>query len=522
MTSRVLFFLLLVVSPCLALASTDAAEILTPAPPLTPRINGASVFGVRPGSPFLYQMPVTGARPMRFSVEPLPPGLSLDAATGRMTGTLTQAGEIRVVLRAANAHGSASRPFRIVVGERIALTPPMGWNSWNSWAESINQDRVVRAAKALVSSGLVEHGWSYVNVDDAWQGVRGGPHHALQGNEKFPDMKGMVDAIHALGLKAGIYSTPWVTSYAGYRGGSGDDAAGSWHSASGPDAAKTNEANHRHGQFTFERNDATQWAAWGFDYLKYDWNPNDVAHTQAMSVALRATGRDIVFSLSNSAPIEHAAEFSRLANAWRTTGDIVDAWTKPVPQWWQHSVSDIGFNQDAWVPYGGPGHWNDPDMLVVGWIGWGDKLRPTKLTPAEQYSHVSLWALLSAPLLIGCDLERLDAFTLGLLGNDEVIALNQDALGQSARRVATFDNVQVFSKPLEDGSTAVGLFNLGEVAQSATVSLKRLGLGSRQQVRDVWRQKDVGVAKEHISVTVGPHNVVLYRLTDLAGSSPRP
>jgi alpha-galactosidase len=491
-------------------ADDSAPEILTPPAPATPRINGPTVFGVRPGSPFLYAIPATGDRPMTFAVDGLPAGLQLDAATGHITGQLTQAGTYPVVFRAKNARGAAEKKFRIVVGDQIALTPPLGWNSWNSWATSVDQDKVLRSARVLVSSGLINHGWTYVNIDDTWQGERGGPHRAILGNEKFPDMKGLCDTLHAMGLKAGIYSTPWVTSYAGFRGGSSDTADGAWQKIEGYDAYKV---NHRLGAHTFEKNDAAQWAEWGFDYLKYDWNPNDLPHVKAMSVALRESGRDIVYSLSNSAPIADAAELAKWANAWRTTGDIVDAWQPPTQQLWQNSVTEIGFNQDAWVPFGGPGHWNDPDMLVVGWVGWGPQLHATHLSPAEQYSHISLWAMLSAPLLIGADLERLDAFTLNLLTNDEVLAIDQDALGVSARRVATMGPIDVYQKPLEDGTAALGFFNRGEEAHTFPVNLERLGLGGARVLRDVWRQQDIGTFTQQFDVTVEPHNVKLYKVT---------
>jgi alpha-galactosidase len=490
-----------------------AEDIRTPPPPATPRINGPTVFGVRPGAPFLYTIPVTGERPITYTVDNLPAGLSLDATTGRITGQLQTAGEHPVVLRAANRLGQAAKKFRIVVGAEIALTPPLGWNSWNSWAGAVDQDKVLRSARALVSTGLANHGWTYVNIDDTWQGGRGGPHFAILGNEKFPDMKKLCDDIHALGLKAGIYSSPWVTTYAGFRGGSSDAAAGTWAKIEGYDNYK---ANHRLGKFTFEANDAAQWAEWGFDYLKYDWNPNDLPHTKAMAEALRATGRDIVFSLSNAAPFADIAELSKYANAWRTTGDIVDAWAPPTPEWWQNSVTEIGFNQERWVPHGGPGHWNDPDMLVVGWVGWGPQLHPTRLTPAEQYSHISLWAMLAAPLLIGCDLERLDAFTLNLLTNDEVLAINQDALGRSGRRVATLGALDVFRKELEDGGVALGIFNRGDAAQSVPVRLEAYGLGTAVQIRDVWRQQDVAVTGGKLQVTVPGHDVVLYRIAPAA------
>ena len=366
----------------------------------------------------------------------------------------------------------------------------------------------MRSARALVSSGLANHGWTYVNTDDTWQGERGGPHHAILGNEKFPNMKALCDDIHALGLKAGIYSSPWITTYAGFRGGSSDTPDGAWQ------YLKDYEANKRIGRYEFASNDAAQIAEWGFDYLKYDWNPNDVEHTRQMALALRATGRDIVFSLSNAAPLYAMAELSKWAEAWRTTGDIWDTWETPGP--WQNSVSDIGFNQDAWVAHGGPGGWNDPDMLVVGRVGWGPKLHDTKLTPAEQYTHLSLWCLLSAPLLIGCDLEHIDAFTLNLLTNDEVLAINQDPLGISARRIATIGAIDIYSKRLEDGGTALGLFNRGDIAHTITVKLDRIGLGGREFFRDLWRQKDAGIFEQEMTFTVQPHNVMLYKVTPAA------
>jgi alpha-galactosidase len=494
--------------------AADAPEIRTPPPAATPRINGPAVVGVRPGSPFLYRIPVTGERPMSFAVEGLPSGLTLDPTSGIITGRLTQPGEHRVKLQARNSRGFAEKRFSIVCGEAIALTPPMGWNSWNCWAQAVDQQKVLRSARALVASGLADHGWSYVNIDDTWQGERGGPHHAILPNERFPDIKRLCEDIHALGLKSGIYSSPWVTTFAGYRGGSGDDASGKW------ERLQNYEPNKRLGRYSFAANDAAQFGEWGFDFLKYDWAPNDLEHTREMAQGLRATGRDIVLSLSCGAPIESIAEFSRWAQCWRTTGDIWDAWETPGP--WQSSVSAIGFNQDAWTPFGGPGHWNDPDMLVVGWVGWGPQLHATRLTPAEQYTHISLWCLLSAPLLIGCDLERLDAFTLNLLTNDEIIAIDQDVLGRSARRVATLGAIDVYQKDLEDGGVALGFFNRGDVTHTITAKLDRLGLGGRRAVRDVWRQQAVGEFTIDLPVTVGPHDVVLYKVTSVPAPTTPP
>ena len=286
---------------------------------------------------------------------------------------------------------------------------------------------MLRSAKAMVSSGLINHGWTYINIDDTWQGVRGGPFNALQANDKFPDMKGLCDQIHQMGLKTGIYSTPWITSFARLCGGTSDDPSGAW------SKALADERYFRFGKHSFAAADAKQWSQWGIDYLKYDWTGNDVPHTREMSEALRNSGRDIVFSLSNSAPFELAAEWVKWANCWRTTGDIWDDWTKTDAAW-RYGVSEIAFNQDRWRPFAGPGHWNDPDMLVVGQVGWGPNLHPTNLTPDEQYTHISMWCMFASPLLLGCDLENLDAFTLNLLTNDEVLAVSQDSLGDQATR----------------------------------------------------------------------------------------
>ncbi len=486
-------------------ATPPQREILTPPAPETPRINGPSVFGARPGSPFLFAIPATGKRPMKFLAQGLPAGLKLDAATGQITGKLPKAGEHDVTLRARNALGSAEKKFRIVAGEKIALTPAMGWNSWNCWAGAVDQEKVLSAARAFVANGLAQHGWSYVNIDDTWQGKRGGPLNAVQPNRKFPDMQALCDEIHRMGLKAGIYSTPFISSYANFAGGTADTADGAWPPEKKLDAAGKERGQKRVGSFTFYRQDAQQWAEWGFDYLKYDWNPNRLPEIDAMAKALRESGRDFVYSLSNNAPFALAADLERLANSWRTTGDINDSWK---------SVSGIGFSQDRWAPFAGPGHWNDPDMLVIGKVGWGPHLHPSNLTPDEQYTHISLWCLLSAPLLLGCDLAQLDDFTLGLLTNDEVLAIDQDSLGQEATQVSSENGGLVYAKPLEDGSMAVGLFNTRSTAAKVTVtraSLKKLPEG-KLKVRDLWRQKDLGAFGDEFTADVPPHGVVLLRL----------
>jgi alpha-galactosidase len=490
--------------PPKAITHPEPAVILTPPPAAQPRINTARVFGVRPGAPLLLSIAATGARPMHFSAAGLPSGVAVNAKTGVISGRIASGQEktYRVTLKAQNAQGEAARELRIVVGPQIALTPPLGWNSWNCYAETVNAQHVMATAQAMVDMGLKDHGWTYVNIDDTWQGARGGPLGAIQGNEKFPDIKGMCDAIHALGLKVGIYSTPWATSYAKRIGGSSNDPSGAW------------AGGHEFGRHSFAANDARQWAAWGIDYLKYDWRPLDIPHVREMSEALRASGRDIVYSLSNTALYEHAAQYARLANCWRTTGDIRDAWHlgDHTGQNFPQGLLDIAYYNAHWQPFAGPGHYNDPDMLVVGQVGWG-KLRPTILTPNEQYTHVSLWCLWSAPLLIGAPIDKLDPFTLSLLSNDEVLEVNQDPLCAQAQRLAKDGSMEVWAKPLEDGSIAMGVFNFGFDEAPFTLNWSDVGLTGPWRVRDLWRQKDLGSFPTGFDKRVGRHGVTLVRLS---------
>ena len=479
-------------------APAEPAVILTPATSPKPKINGATIFGVRPGSPFLFTIAASGDRPMTFSASDLPPGLRLDPQTGRITGKLDKAGEYSVTLRAKNSLGSAKRKFKIAVGDKIALTPPMGWNSWNCFAGAVSEEKVKAAADAMVKSGLIQHGWTYINVDDFWQNHRDSKDPSLRGlfrdaqgnvvpNSRFPDMKGMADYIHGLGLKAGLYSSPGPWTCGG--------CTGSWQ---------------------HERQDAGQYAAWGFDYLKYDlcsYGEKVPASRSSLDGAqkpyremgefLKQQPRDIVFSLCQYGEFDVWKWGGSVGgNSWRTTGDINDSWG---------SMSGIGFNQDKTAACAKPGNWNDPDMLVVGKVGWGN-LHPTHLTPNEQYTHISLWCLLSAPLLIGCDMTQLDPFTLNLLENDEVLAIDQDALGNEATTVLRNGETRVYAKDLEDGSKAVGLFNLGEMPAQVTVQWRDIRLKGKQHIRDLWRQKDLGSFKDSFSAEVPRHGVVLIRV----------
>lgn len=269
----------------------EKATILTPKPAPKPRLTGPTLFGVRPTHPILFSVTATGERPMRFEAASLPTGVKLNPATGELSGSIATPGAYNVAVTAQNAKGRATRTLRLVVGEAITLTPPMGWNSWNSFDWRVTQEQVEGAAK-IVAEKLRDHGWLYVNVDDAWQGYRGGPNKAIQPNRKFPNMKGMVDVIHGLGLKAGIYSSPWMETYAGHIGGSADNPEGTYAWLAKADDTQQGGGGgqfQKVGPYSFVPNDTRQFAEWGFDYLKYDWNPIDVPHTKEAFDLMRAS-----------------------------------------------------------------------------------------------------------------------------------------------------------------------------------------------------------------------------------------
>ncbi|MCX6902005.1 MAG: NPCBM/NEW2 domain-containing protein [Verrucomicrobia bacterium] len=464
----------------------EPAVVLTPKPSPKPRINGAKVVGVRPGPPFLFTVPVSGERPVTISAKNLPAGLLLDPQSGRITGSLREKGTHVVALRAQNARGSARRELKIICGDTIALTPPMGWNSWNCFGCDVTEANVRAAADAMVASGLINHGWTYINIDDCWEAGRDAAGNVLP-NEKFPDMRALTDYVHSKGLKIGLYSSP------------------------GPQTCAGHEGSYQH-----EEQDARRYGDWGFDYLKYDWcsygnivpHPNHDGYMkpyQIMRAALDKAPRDILFSLCQYGMgnvWEWGAQVG--GNCWRTTGDITDTWS---------SMAGIGFNQAGHEKFAGPGHWNDPDMLVVGQVGWSANVRPSHLRPNEQYTHISLWCLLASPLLIGCDMTRLDEFTLNLLTNDEVLEVNQDPLGRQAARVTRNGQLEVWAKEMEDGSKVAGLFNRGETETMVTAQWSDLGLSGKQTVRDLWRQHNVGTHEGQFQSSVPRHGVTLLRLT---------
>jgi alpha-galactosidase len=454
--------------------------------PETPRINAPRITGGTPGRPFLFRIPATGARPLVFSARNLPAGLTLDRATGIITGSLASARRTNVEITVAGPKGTGAGTLTIVGGnDRLALTPPLGWNSWNVWGDSVDDAKVRAAADAMVESGLAAHGFQFVNIDDGWEGQRDA-NGVLQPNGKFPDMKSLADYVHSRGLKLGIYSSP------------------------GPQTCQGLAGSYRH-----EAIDARTWAAWGIDLLKHDWCSYDqIARDQSLAElqkpylvmrdALDKVPRDVVYSLCQygmGRVWEWGAEVG--GNYWRVSGDLTDVWS---------NMAAIGFRQAGRETWSRPGHWTDPDMLVVGKVGWGPSVHDTRLKPNEQITHITLWALQAAPLLIGADMSQFDPFTTDLMTNAEVIEVDQDVLGRGASRVFQDERLEVWARPLSDGTMAAGLFNRGLQAAKLTARWSDLNLRGSQVVRDLWQQKDLGTFADAFTATVPAHGAVLVKI----------
>ncbi len=366
--------------------------------------------------------------------------------------------------------------FAATAQTKVAATPAMGWNSWNHFATRVTDKDVRAAADTIVSSGMKDAGYIYVNIDDAWEGKRDAQGNIVP-NSKFPDMKALADYVHSKGLKIGIYSGPGPKTCGGYLG-----------------------------SYQHEEQDAKMYAQWGIDYLKYDLcsyydimkkaAPGDQAKQyqmmhaayEKMHKALQATGRPIYFSLCQYG-WDSVWKWGPTVggNSWRTTDDIEDNYM---------SMSNIGFAQAGLSKYAAPGHWNDPDMLEVG---------NGKMKYNEYLTHMSLWAILAAPLLAGNDLSQMSAETKSILLNKDVIAIDQDPLGKQGDRVSAEGPFEVWSKPLKDGSIAIGLFNRGHDAEQMSLPLQKLGLTASSKIRNVWNPTDSG----HGPWMVPEHGVVL-------------
>jgi alpha-galactosidase len=483
----------------------EAKIILTPAPSPEVRINGARVFGVRPGSPFLFKIPATGKKPLKYEVLDLPAGLACDPGNGMITGSINLAGEYLTRFRVSNELGSSEKEFKIVCGETLALTPHMGWNSWYVWENHVTDKIMREAADAMVSSGMIDHGYMYVNIDDCWAVKPGSPDSTLSGeprdkngminsNGRFPDMKALTDYIHSKGLKAGIYTSPGELTCAGHTAAYGH-----------------------------EQKDVERFVEWGYDFLKYDWcSYSKIGNTELLSdlqkpyilisEILKKQRRDIILNLCQYGMGDVWKWGKQVGGqSWRTAGDLGLSFGEIGKALFRDGF-DV-YSRDSLHLYGGPGGWNDPDYILLGYLSnWKGQTAPTPLTPNEQYTQVSLWSIVAAPLIFSGDITRLDDFTRSLLTNDEIIEVDQDPLGKPGFRVNREGELEVWKRVLEDGSIAVGLFNRGEKPATITAQWADLGINGKQRVRDLWRQKDLGTADGKFTAEAGRHGTVMLRM----------
>lgn len=521
-------------------ATISGKEILTPASREAPQINGTSVFGVRPGKPVFYHAAVSGIKPISYAAEGLPKGVQIDPATGWITGRSPEKiSDYEITLHAENSKGKTTKKLTLRVGETICLTPPMGWNSWYVQSEGVSEKAIRDIAKAMEEKGLDQFGWTFINIDDCWMGERDPETKAIQANGKFDDMKAMVDFVNSKGFKLGIYSTTWMSTFAGYIGGSAPNEEGDYSEFYLPEEERLNpyQVFGRHpsgvqrgitkvGPVWYVDRDAQQFSEWGIDYVKYDWVEvlikdengkykfdRSVKVKKSDSITsrfyndFRSLDRDIVISLSPSHNPEEDQLVTKYCNLWRLTKDIKAKWEDLKRPFTDELV--------ARYPQTRPGLYGDLDMLQIGPLGKPNraekKFIPSPLTPSEQYFQITLWSILSQPLLLSCNIPTMDEFDLNLVKNSEVLAINQDPLVSQGYRVDNMEeSYEIWAKDLADGSKAVAFFNLSDEEQNISITADKLGkLGT---VRDLWRQEDIGKLKTNFTVKVNPHGTGFFRI----------
>jgi alpha-galactosidase len=462
----------------------------------SPHLNLPGIYGASPGKPFLYRIPVTGKPPILFECPSgLPGGLSLDESTGILAGTASVESLNTVKIRASNALGSDEKNLALrIASDGCCRTPLLGWTSWNACRASVSQVGIQKTAELLVSTGLAAYGYQYVNIDSGWQGEYGGPHNAILPNSRFPDMKVLADSVHRLGLKLGIYSTPMLKAW----GGSAFPGC-----TEGKLDKAYVDAYYGIGSVHREPNNVCQWEEWGIDYLKYDWAPCDVKNASLMKECLLESSRDFAFCVTVAAGIENAEYWKTHCSSWRDNVDSGDVWANVKGR----------FLADGWAAFCNPGHYFDLDMLEIGFFDG----HPCRLTEDEQLLAYTIRALFPSPIQLSCDLERMTDWDLAMLCNDEVLSVNQDALGSGAvcisesvsrninRKVQS--ETKLYARLLEDQSYAVGFFNLGETDAEMT-----LPLTAGAKVRDLWARKDISGFRDRLKVNLAPHSTRLFKI----------
>jgi hypothetical protein len=516
----------------------QTVKIALPAGGSAPSINGPSEIGVFPGTPLLWKVPVSGDRPMTLSAEGTPEGVKFDPSSGIFSGKLDSPGSYAVRVTAQSARGVVHRTLHFVAGPKLCLTPPMGWNSYDAFGDNVVESEVLTNAN-YVAMDLQPYGWDTVVVDYRWYDPgahdnnpngRAGAKLAMDeygrlfpAQIRFPSatehkgFKPLADRIHALGLKFGIHIMRGIprlavdanlpiegSKYTAAQAANTGDKCGWCPDMYGVRGASPAGEAYYDSIFRL-------YAQWGVDYVKMDdtSQPYHSDEIEAVHKAIDKCGRSIVFSLSpGETPIAEGAHVASHANLWRASGDFWDNWEALTHEF------ELG---DRWRPFVGPGHWPDADMLPIGRLSVGGRSvgpdRSTNFNKNEEVTLLTLWCLLPSPLMVDANLPDNDDFTDALLMNPEVTAIDQDSLGAPARRVVHRPDLQVWSRPLADGSMAVAMFNTGDDDESEQVRWSDLGLNSPCKVRDLWNHHDLGTHRANFSATIPAHAALLLRIS---------
>ena len=460
-----------------------------------PKINLPDIFGASPNKPFILKIAVTGERPIKYSADNLPDGLVLE--NGIITGSVAEEGIYPIVLKAENAMGKATKTINFEIKENcVLLTPLMGFTSWNAYGSDVSQEKMEHTAKLMIDSGICEYGYSYINTDSGWQKEYGGKYDAIMPNEKFPDMKKMCDTIHSYGLKCGIYSTPMLEAWG---------CPKEFKSIPGCTQGEPNElfayTNTGIGVIRKEKNNVQQWTEWGFDYLKYDWSPCDPYNAELMRRELIASTRDFGFCVTVAARPEYTHYWSKYCNSYRNGVDTHG--------YWQNFIDLYGCYKN-FITSMNKGHFFDLDMLDIGDCDLFAE--GCQYTEDEQILVYSFRAFMGSPIQISCKLDNLTEFQLSVYCNEEIIALNQDIAFKSAKPMLMVQDGEkcfhAYKRKLHDGSYAVMIMNLGEVAGRIQVYLDECS-----SVRDLWAKKDLNKT-DVLDLTMKPHTVRIFKITE--------
>ena len=454
-----------------------------------PKINAPAIIGASPKKPILFRIPVTGKRPICYSVMNMPKGLVLNENI--ISGSLESSGKYELTVVAENELGSCEKKIVFEISDQnVLVTPLLGFTTWNAFESKVTQADVENTARRLVELGITEYGYGYVNTDSGWQGEYGGENDAIMPNSKFPDMKAMTDKIHALGLKCGIYSTPMLTAW-----GCPEELESIPGCTQGEPDHRFSLLNGGIGVIRKEKNNARQWAQWGFDYLKYDWAPTDPVNADIMRQELVKQERDFGFCVTVRAIKEYSNYWSKYCNSYRSNADTYCNWSNLV------EIYETYFD---FMEHVCKGHYFDLDMLDFGTCNlhtlWND------LTDDEKIVEYSMRAFLNSPIQISSTLENVTDFELAVYCNEEIIAINQDCAFNTSVPVSRIKEGEryfdIFEKQLLDGTYAYAFFNLGSVTE-------KIELPTSSPLRDLWAKEDISGANHMLSLE--PHTVRIIK-----------